>query len=97
MEKRTKAQGAGHPQGKKKTNQNPTVACNNEKWMQCIEEDDSKVELKNGRAGSCRGDPRNAQSQNVTRGEDIIEDKADDSFLGMLLVDLSPPRGGSSN
>ena len=66
--KRTKAQGPGHPQGKKKTNQTPVaMACNIKEWVQAIEDDDSKVELRNGRVGNHRAEPRNAWSQNVSR------------------------------
>ena len=68
VEKRMKVQGPGCPQGKKKTNQTPTVACNIEKWMQGIEEDDSEVALRNGSAGNHRAEPRNTWSWNVSRG-----------------------------
>ena len=60
VEKRMETWGSGHPQGKKKINI--------EDWMQGIEEDDSEVELRNGRAGNHKADPRNAWSQNVSRG-----------------------------
>ena len=82
--------GPGHPHRKKKT---LASACNIKEWKQGIKENDPKVELRNERAGNCGADPRNAQSQNVRRGEDIIEDKADHNFLETLLVDLPPPEG----
>ena len=44
----------------KKTNQTPAAACNIKEWMQGIEEDDSEVQLRDGRAGNCRAEPRNA-------------------------------------
>ena len=56
--------------------------------MQGIEEDGSNVELRNGRVGIAGDEPKNAWSQNVSRGEDIIEDKADHNFPKMLLVDV---------
>ena len=68
VEKRRKAGGLGCPQGKKNTNQIPAVASNIKKWMQGIEGDDSQVELRNGRVGNCKAEPRNVWSQNVSRG-----------------------------
>ena len=47
VEKRMKNLGPEHPRGKKKTNQTTAVACNIEEWMQGIEENDYKVELRN--------------------------------------------------
>ena len=64
------------------TNQMPAAAYKIEEWMEGIEEDDSNVELRNGRAGNCRAESRNTQSQNV------VEDKTDHNFLEMLWVDL---------
>ena len=55
------------PKGKKKTNQIPAAACNIKEWIPGIEEDDSEVELRNGRVGNHRAYSRNAQSQNVSR------------------------------
>ena len=59
VEKRMKVQIPRYPRGKKKTNQTPAMVCNIEEWMQRIEENDSEVELTNGRARNCSTEQRN--------------------------------------
>ena len=93
VKKRAKTQEPGHPRGKKKTNQIPATAYNIKEWMQSIEKDDSEVELRNGRARYCRAEPRNAQSQNVSRGRTHHRRQADHNFLKMLWVNLPLPEG----
>ena len=67
MEKRTKARGPGHPIGMMKTIQTPAAAYNIEEWMQGLEEDASKVEVRNGDVSYYGTEWRNAYSECVGR------------------------------
>ena len=97
VEKRTKAQGPGDPQGKKKTKQTPAVACNIKELMQGIKEDESEVELRNGRAGNHRAEPRNAWSWNVSRGRRHHRRQGRQQFPWDPLAGYPSSGGGSSN
>ena len=68
VEKITKARRPGHPQGTMKTNQTPAVACNIEEWIQGLEEDASKVKVRNGDGINHGTEWRNTHSQHVGRG-----------------------------
>ena len=52
MEKRTKAKGPGCLWGTMKTNQTPTAAYNIKTWMQGLEGDASRVEVRDGDASN---------------------------------------------
>ena len=85
------------PQGTMKTNQTPATAYNIHEWMQGLEEDIFKGEVRNGDAGICGTDQRNAHSQSVGRSRRWCRRQS-----AMCLVrDISsgPPslEGGSSN
>ena len=83
--------------GKKKTNQTPAAAYNTEEWMQGIEEDDSEVELRNGRVGNCRAEPRNAWSWNVSRGRRCCRRQGRPQFPWNALGGSPFSGGGSSD
>ena len=97
LEKRMKAQGPGHPWGKKRTNQMPAVACNIKGWMQGIEEDDSKMELRNGRVGNHRAEPRNTWPWYVSRGRRHCRRQGRPQFPQDTSSGSPSSGGGSSN
>ena len=68
VEKRTKARGPGHLQGTRKTNCIPAVAYNIEEWMWGLEEDASKVEMRNDEVSNHGTGQKKAHSQHVGRG-----------------------------
>ena len=88
MEKKTKARGPGQPQGITKTNQIPSAAYNIEEWMQGLEEDVSKVEVRKGDVSNCGTEWRNTFLNVWLEVEDDIEDKVPHDYQETLLLDL---------
>ena len=96
-EKRMKAQGPGSPWGKKRNNQALAAACNIEEWMQGIEEDDSKVKLRNGKVGNHGAEPRHVWSWNVSRGRRCSRRQGRPNFPQDTLGGSPSSGGGSSD
>ena len=97
VEKRMKAQGPGHLWWKKKTNQTGYCGMQHKRMDAGIEEDDSMVELRNGRVGNHRAEPSNAHSQNVSRGRRHCRRQGRPQFPWDTSGGSISSRGGSSD
>ena len=91
MKKRTKARGPGHIHGTMKTNWTPTAAYNIKGWMQGLEEDASKAEVRNGKVSNHGTEQRNPHSQHAGRRQGVH------NCWVTLLVDLLLQREGVLN
>ena len=92
VEKQTKARGPGCSQGTMKTNLTPTAAYNIKEWMQGLEEDASKVEIRNGNVSNHGTEQRNVCSQHVGRSR-----RQGTPQLPRDTSDESPSSGGGSS